>query len=110
MKTKEQLLLIDTVSKIAKVCLDDDCISWQSQGKSELVLNKIDILLKKRRLPLSAVTSIKVNPGPGSFTGARVGVAVANSLAMSLGIKVNGKNQIAPKYGSPPNINLPLGH
>lgn len=37
------------------------------------------------------LTQIKVETGPGSFTGLRVGVAVANALAYSLNIPVNGK-------------------
>ena len=34
---------------------------------------------------------IEVETGPGSFTGLRVGVSVANALGYSLGIPVNGK-------------------
>lgn len=34
---------------------------------------------------------IEVETGPGSFTGIRVGVSVANALGYSLGIPVNGK-------------------
>lgn len=34
---------------------------------------------------------IEVETGPGSFTGLRVGVSVANTLGFSLGIPVNGK-------------------
>lgn len=35
--------------------------------------------------------SIEVETGPGSFTGLRVGVSVANALGYSLGIPINGK-------------------
>lgn len=42
---------------------------------------------------------IEVETGPGSFTGLRVGVSVANALGYSLGIPVNGKKQeIKLKY------------
>lgn len=34
---------------------------------------------------------IEVEKGPGSFTGLRVGVSVANALGLALGIAVNGK-------------------
>ena len=38
------------------------------------------------------LTSIEVNPGPGSFTGSRLGVTIANALCYSLKIPVNGQN------------------
>lgn len=37
------------------------------------------------------LTGIELETGPGSFTGLRVGVAVANALAYALNIPVNGK-------------------
>jgi tRNA threonylcarbamoyladenosine biosynthesis protein TsaB len=38
------------------------------------------------------LTSIEVNPGPGSFTGSRLGVTIANALGYSLKIPINGQN------------------
>lgn len=40
---------------------------------------------------LKTLKGIEVATGPGSFTGIRVGVSVANALGFSLGIPVNGK-------------------
>lgn len=37
------------------------------------------------------IKGIEVETGPGSFTGLRVGVSVANALGYSLGIPVNRK-------------------
>ena len=59
--------------------------------KAQALLGLINDLLKKHALTIRDVTSISVNSGPGSFTGLRVGVAVANSLGWSLGIPVNGE-------------------
>ncbi len=61
--------------------------------KAQIVLPLIEKLLKKNGIKLSEITEIKVNTGPGSFTGIRVGLSVANALAYALGIKVNGKSQ-----------------
>lgn len=61
--------------------------------------------LDKSGVSLKEITNIEVNPGPGSFTGTRVGVSIANALAFALGIKVNGKQPpIEPVYSAPPNI------
>lgn len=60
-------------------------------GAGQAVLPLIDKVLKKKKIRLSDIKSIEVNTGPGSFTGLRVGVAVANALAFTLKIPVNGK-------------------
>ena len=82
---------------------------YQSPRSQEL-LSVIDELLKQEKKSLKDITSIKVNPGPGSFTSLRVGVAVANALGFSLNVPVNGNKPgvpVEPRYGKPPNITQP---
>jgi tRNA threonylcarbamoyladenosine biosynthesis protein TsaB len=59
--------------------------------KSQQVLGLINEILGKNKKTLKDITEIKVETGPGSFTGLRVGVAVANTLGWLLKIPVNGK-------------------
>lgn len=67
--------------------------------KAQMVLPLTAKILKKQKVNLSDLTGIEVNTGPGSFTGLRVGVAVANTLGWALGIPVNGKRRIVwPVY------------
>lgn len=60
---------------------------------SQVLLPMIEKLLKNNDLDFKDLQGIEVETGPGSFTGIRVGVSVANSLAYSLGTPVNGKEQ-----------------
>jgi tRNA threonylcarbamoyladenosine biosynthesis protein TsaB len=59
--------------------------------KAQIVLPMIDDILKDHDLELKDVTHIEVNIGPGSFTGLRVGITIANTLAFLLKVPVNGK-------------------
>lgn len=59
--------------------------------KNQMVLPLIEKLLKERKLSLKNIDEITVISGPGSFTGLRVGVAVANTLGYLLKIPINGK-------------------
>jgi tRNA threonylcarbamoyladenosine biosynthesis protein TsaB len=59
--------------------------------KGQVVLPMIEALLKDHGLELKDITAIEVNPGPGSFTGLRVGITIANTLGFLLKIPVNGK-------------------
>jgi len=69
--------------------------------KSQKLLELIDKTLKKQKQSLKDVTEIEVNLGPGSFTGLRVGISVANTLAWALKIPINNKKTgelVEPKY------------
>lgn len=56
---------------------------------SQNLLPLIVYLLKKKKLTASELSAISVAQGPGSFTGVRLGVSVANTLGFLLGLPVN---------------------
>jgi len=58
--------------------------------KAQVVLPMIEQLLKKHKMSLEQIDAVEVNTGPGSFTGLRVGIAIANTLGFSLKIPING--------------------
>lgn len=68
--------------------------------QSQNVLEFINKLLKANRIKLTDIKEIKVETGPGSFTGLRVGISVANALGFALKIPVNGKKagEVQPIY------------
>jgi len=53
--------------------------------------------------PLSNVTQITINHGPGSFTGLRISASVANALGYVLGL-IDPTSILKPSYGREPNI------
>ncbi len=87
-------LLIDTSSEKNWVAIHNGTkiiqeISWNAyKNQSRDLLPKIDLLLKKNKLTPQNLKGIGVFRGPGSYTGLRVGISVANTLAWSLNIPV----------------------
>ena len=61
-------------------------------GASQKLLVFIEEILIKEGQSMKDISEIEVNTGPGSFTGLRVGVSVANALGWALKIPVNGKD------------------
>jgi tRNA threonylcarbamoyl adenosine modification protein YeaZ len=59
--------------------------------KSEVALPLVDRLLQENGVKLQDIDGVNVNLGPGSYTGLRVGVAIANTLGSFLKIPINGK-------------------
>jgi tRNA threonylcarbamoyladenosine biosynthesis protein TsaB len=106
MKKNKIILFIDTSSnREIKVGLEiggkEDVLTHPVDRKTQEVLPLTQRLLKKHKIQLKDLTGIRVNPGPGSFTGLRVGVSVANTLGYLLKIPVNGKKVgelIEPRY------------
>jgi tRNA threonylcarbamoyladenosine biosynthesis protein TsaB len=101
--------------------------TWPAHRQlAETIHLKIKELLESQSRDLNDLSGIVVYQGPGSFTGLRIGISVANALAYSLNIPilaetgdqwiqkgnqsiVEGKNQqiVLPEYGSQPHITLP---
>lgn len=57
--------------------------------KTQGVLPLIQELLAAHNLSVQDVQKIQVETGPGSFTGLRVGVSIANTLGLLLQIPIN---------------------
>lgn len=66
-------------------------LSGKNEYGSQVLLPLILRLLKTTHYNPQTLKGIEVKTGPGSFTGLRVGVSVANALGFALGIPVNGK-------------------
>lgn len=84
---------MDTASSLLALALikGDDVFSLTREvgksGHSALLLPAIDELLKGHGVTPDMLDTVAVNVGPGSFTGIRIGVSMATSLAFATGAK-----------------------
>ncbi|MDO8573399.1 MAG: tRNA (adenosine(37)-N6)-threonylcarbamoyltransferase complex dimerization subunit type 1 TsaB [Candidatus Daviesbacteria bacterium] len=86
--TKNQKIIEVSLKKNGKTVKN---LSEENEYGSQVLLPLIEKLLKSQKLEFKDLKEIEVEVGPGSFTGLRIGVSVANALGFALGIMVNGK-------------------
>ena len=100
---------------------------WQAHRElAETIHLKIKHTLESQNIKLQQLGGIVVYQGPGSFTGLRIGISVANALADSLKIPIVGSQTeewraqgitalingasdtlVLPEYGALPNVSTP---
>jgi tRNA threonylcarbamoyladenosine biosynthesis protein TsaB len=101
MKNNDVILHIDTSNnKKTVVGLEINDIKKELAKESEnwtsqQLLPLIEKILIDNKLKLSDLTGVTVHTGPGSYTGVRVGVTVANILSWYYKIPVNGRKKPA---------------
>lgn len=127
------ILALKTDQQQTEFYLLDDSGEVMEQDVDEIgnrlsreILQRIERLLMKRQAGFGGVTGIVVYTGPGSFTGLRIGVTVANTLAYAYHLPVAGSTgihwreegvirlqekkpgeYILPEYGGDANITQP---
>ena len=100
---------------------------WMADRQlADTLLEEIQALMDRQRLAWADLTGIIAYQGPGSFTGLRIGITVANTIAYSQNLPIVGSTgdawvqdglkslasarpggQIMPAYGAEPNISKP---
>lgn len=97
----------DNTKVLVRLTIDQEMFIKEKKVEArsaQLVLPLIEELLIGHGLKPQDLDGVEVNVGPGSFTGVRVGVSIANAIAFALQIPVNktkiigGKTLIEPKY------------
>jgi len=88
------ILAIDTAGSILSVaversCEEDEILYTETDAgvkHSEIVMDRIDDLMKKASLSPGDLDGVVCMKGPGSFTGLRIGFSIAKGLVLSLSI------------------------
>jgi tRNA threonylcarbamoyl adenosine modification protein YeaZ len=85
------ILAFDTATSIATSALvRDGDVLGERVSTAVRVLEDVDALLRDAHVEPSDLDALAVGIGPGSFTGVRMGLAVARGIAFSLGVPVAG--------------------
>lgn len=126
------ILTIRTDKPESEIGLFDDSTqlsyeTWQAHRLlAETIHTKLSELLLQQSREWLDIQGIVVYQGPGSFTGLRIGLSVANALANSYGVPIVGKTGdnwaqqgvadllagkgsivALPEYGAPVHITTP---
>jgi tRNA threonylcarbamoyladenosine biosynthesis protein TsaB len=119
-KPEAELYLYEDGQKLSE-------IKWPAHLKLAETLNtQIKNILNKLSISLDDIQGLAIYKGPGSFTGLRIGISVANALAYAQSIPIvakGGENWIqesidalldgqnhkiaAPEYGAPARVTKP---
>jgi tRNA threonylcarbamoyladenosine biosynthesis protein TsaB len=124
------ILTIRTDKPEAEIGLYDDdrklaYETWPAHRQlAETLHSKIMELLQSQDKSLDDIQAVVAYKGPGSFTGLRIGLSVANALASSLKLPITGSTGegwikagrpqlnkpgqlVMPEYGAPVHITQP---
>ena len=84
-------LAFDTATGVATSALvDGDEVLGERVSRAQTLLEDVDALLRQAGAHPTDIRRLAVGIGPGSFTGVRIGLAVARGLALSLGVEGAG--------------------
>lgn len=99
-------LAFDTSNQALAVAIGEDqkiianFLSTAKKTHSQTLMPAIDSLMKSAQLEPKELDRIVVSKGPGSYTGLRIGVTTAKTLAWTLGIELVGISSLAAIAGN----------
>jgi len=90
------ILAFDTATEVATSALvDDGEVLGERRSRAQTLLEDVDALLRQGGAHPRDLDALAIGTGPGSFTGVRIGLAVARGLALSLEVEGAGVSTLA---------------
>ena len=87
-------VLLDSSNKLLCVALSKngqvlDSIVYEAwQRQSEMMVKEVDTIMKRNNVSKEDLDAIVVGIGPGSYTGVRIAITIAKTMAYALKIKL----------------------
>ena len=102
------VLAFDTATGVATSALvDGDEVLGERLSRAQTLLEDVDALLRQGGAHPRDLDALAIGIGPGSFTGVRIGLAVARGLALSLDLRGGGVSTLAALAAGAPGA-LPV--
>ena len=100
------ILAFDTATNVATIALvRNGKVLGELASRAVRILDDIDALLTEAHLGREDVDRVVVGTGPGSYTGLRIGLITARTLAFALGIPLAGVSTlVALAAGAPGSV------
>lgn len=127
MNTDDLILGLNTATPTCQVYLNDTPYEWEAgRTLAHGLLAFLEECLAHEQKTFADITGIVIFRGPGSFTGLRIGMAVADTIAESQSVPIVGETGdewlaegttrlahgdndriVLPEYGGDAHITLP---
>lgn len=95
------VLAIDTSTKVGSVALFDEKKGLLGEvlvnvktNHSDTIMNAIDYIMNLSNVEVDDLDRVAVTLGPGSFTGIRIGIAIAKALVFGKSIEIVAMNTL----------------
>jgi tRNA threonylcarbamoyladenosine biosynthesis protein TsaB len=110
------ILALDTSMAACSVCVYDTDKSlviganrqFMDRGQAEALAPMVQDTMKMAGVGFADLNRIVVTTGPGTFTGVRIGLAMARGLGVALNIPITGINSLAAIAANETAKNLPI--
>jgi tRNA threonylcarbamoyl adenosine modification protein YeaZ/ribosomal-protein-alanine acetyltransferase len=110
------ILAFDTSMAACSVCVYDAArdvtlaraLQFMDRGQAEALAPMVQNVVAESGFRFADISRIAVTIGPGTFTGVRIGLAMARGLGLSLGIPAIGINSLAAIAANEKPGGLPL--